>query len=266
MKVAVIGCGVMGSVLARSFAVHHSVILCDKSQERSAMLAKELGAEVYARQTDAVSKAEVVVLAVKPKDLPTAAKAIGGALTEGKLLISILAGTSLETLKRYFPKTNIVRMMPNLGVTCRKGVSGLVDDPQLSEDWKKKAEGLLGDLGLLCWLPEDKVDALTALTSSGVAFVAVLIEAMVDSGILLGFTAHESQDFILKTLEGTVELLRATHLHPAELKWQVASPGGATIAGLKVLEEMGVRGALMEAYAAAFERGKEMHEETQSAF
>jgi pyrroline-5-carboxylate reductase len=240
--------------------------LCDRSQERSEALAQEIGAEAYASQADAANGAEVVVLAVKPKDLPGVAKAISGSVTRGQLVVSILAGTSLATLKRHFSKAHVLRMMPNLGVVCGKGVIGLVEDPDLLSDLRTKAEDLFASLGLVYWLPEDKVDALTALASSGIAFVAALIEAMVDSGSLLGFTAAESLEFVLKTVEGSVALLQTEKKSPGELKRQVASPGGTTEAGLKVLEERKMREILIDAYASALKRAKEMHRETESDF
>ena len=259
MKIAIIGCGVMGSALARHFSKEHAVILCDQGHEKSAILAKELGAEVYARHTDAIEKADVVVLAVKPKNLDNVSQTTRPAFTKEKLILSVLAGTPLSLLRNHFPRGVIVRMMPNLALICGEGVIGLVNDPTLEEKFKKVVTSLLSGLGLLTWLPEDKLDALTALTGSGPAFLSVMIEAMIDSGLSLGFTLHESKDFVLKTLEGTVALLRHTGMHPAELKWKVASPGGTTVAGLKVLESSSIRGAIMHTFAAAFGRAHDLH-------
>jgi len=261
MKVVIIGCGVMGSALARHFSKKHSVILCDKGSERSASLAKELGAEVYARQADAVEKADAAVLAVKPKDLPTVAKAIAGSLNKDKIVLSVLAGTPLKALSKHFPEGCLVRLMPNLALTCGEGVIGLADDPLLKAEAKKSVEELLEGLGLLTWLPEEKLEALTSIAGSGPAFLFVLIEAMIDSGIYLGFSSEQSRELALKTIEGAAKLLRTTNLHPGQLKWKVASPGGTTIAGLKELENRAVRGAIMETFIAAYERAHKMAEE-----
>jgi len=259
MKVAVIGCGVMGTALARHFSKKHPVILCDVGYERSAALAKELGAEVYARHADAVKKADLVVLCVKPKDLTRVVDAIAQEATEQKTILSVLAGVSLKILKACFPLSSVVRTMPNLAMTCGEGVVGVVDDPALPAETRTAVAALFDGLGLVAWLPEDKLDALTALTGSGPAFLFVLIESMIDSGLLLGFGARESKEFVLKVVEGAVAILRTTHLHPGELKWKVASPGGTTIAGLRSMESNGVRGIIMEAFAAAYQRAKEMH-------
>lgn len=261
MKVAIIGCGEMGSGFARHFSKDHSVILCDIGYERSAALAKELGAEVYARHADAVQKAELVILAVKPKDLQSVAKAISREMGAQKTIVSVLAGVSLAVLKHYFPSAAVVRMMPNLAMTCGKGVIGLVDDPSLSETVRNCMINLFQDLGLLVWLAEEKLNGLTALTGSGPAFLFVLIEAMIDSGILLGFGAQQSKELILEVLEGSVAILRKTNLHPGELKWKVASPEGTTISGLHSLEKSGLRAGIMEAFMAAYERAKQMQEQ-----
>lgn len=259
MRVAVIGCGVMGSALARHFIKIASVILCDHRGERGGALAKELGAEVYSRQSDAVEKADVIVLAVKPSDLDEVSETTARSLSKNQLLISVLAGTSTSRLKEQFPKPVVLRVMPNLALICGQAVIGIVNDTTLSADWSQKVKGLFSGLGLLAFLPEEQIEALTALTGSGPAFLSVLIEAMIDSGLLLGFTLEDSREYVLKTIEGTVALLRDQKMHPADLKWKVASPGGTTIAGLQILEESGIRGTLMKTFAAAFSRAQEMH-------
>jgi pyrroline-5-carboxylate reductase len=149
-------------------------------------------------------------------------------------------------------------MIPNLAITCEAGVLGLVEDPLISVALRKKIEKLFFGLGLIVWLLESKIDALTALTGSGPAFIFVLVEAMIDSGVLLGFSHQEAREFALKTIQGSVELLQKTGQTPSELKWQVASPKGTTIAGLKALEKTGFRSAILSAFTAAYERAQEM--------
>ena len=139
MKIAVIGCGVMGSAFARFFAKTHSVILCDRTYAKSAALAKELGAEVYSRHTDAIEKADLIILAVKPKDLKEVAKETGGVFHSHQILMSVLGGTSIALLKKYFPKPIIIRAMPNLALTCGEGVIGFVGTPELSLETKEQS-------------------------------------------------------------------------------------------------------------------------------
>ncbi len=257
-KVAVIGCGVIGSAFARHFSERHTLILCDQGNLKSMHLAKELSAEVYSRQSDAVERADVVILAVKPKDLFSVSKLTAEFFSQDKLLLSVLAGTSLALLRKHFPLGQIVRLMPNLALTCGEGVIGVVSEDSANDSLKETVQDLLQGLGLISWLPEDKIEALSALTGSGPAFIFLLIEAMVESGIALGFTSSEAMQFVLKTVEGAVKLIETTQKHPAELKWQVASPGGMTIEGLKELEVGAIQGTVIRAFEAAYKKGKEL--------
>jgi pyrroline-5-carboxylate reductase len=244
----------MGGAIARHLSFKHQVILYDHREEKAKGLAKELGAEYTLAITDLPPKAEIILLAVKPKDLKYVSQEL--LLGQEHLLISVLAGTSLATLKTYFPEPEILRIMPNLGVICGQGVIGLVDE--LSSEWKKKAVGLFEGQGTLLWLPESQIDALTALTGSGPAFIAHFIEGMIEGGVQLGFTSEEAHDLVLQTLEGTLTLLRSLEMSPAMLKTRVASPGGTTMAGLKALEAQEVQKGIVAAFLAAYERALEM--------
>lgn len=166
MKVAIIGCGVMGSALAKHFSKKHSVILCDRTYAKSATLAKELGGEVYSRQTDAIEKADLVILAVKPKDLRLAAEETSTVFRSHQTLISVLAGTSVTLLRQYFPLPKIVRVMPNLAMICGEGVIGFAETAETSSDVKEQINNLFEGLGLLAWFSEDKLEGLSALAGS----------------------------------------------------------------------------------------------------
>lgn len=251
MKITIIGCGVMGSALARHFSQHHSLILCDRHAERAQNLAQELNSQV-ADSNSAIEQADVVLLAIKPKDLSAFAQKTAEHFTNRHLLISILAATSLANLRQLFPRPQLLRALPNLPIICGKGIVGLSTATQENAFDQKQIEALFQGVGLLQWLPESQLEALSALVGSGPAFVFVLIEAMVDSGIFLGLKPQDALALILQLLEGSVALLKATQKHPGELKWQVASPGGTTIAGLKSLEESGIRGILMKAFEAIY--------------
>jgi pyrroline-5-carboxylate reductase len=258
MKVAVIGCGVMGSAFAKHFVKKHSVLLYDRDKTKTQELAKEIGAAYQDDLSAVVQQADMILLAIKPKDLPSVAKAASAFFTEGKILISILAGTPLAILKRNFPSASIVRTMPNLALIYGQGVMGLVENGHYSVQVKHTVESLLEGIGFIAWMSEDKIEALTALSGSGIGFVLVMIEAMIDGGIHLGFTAMESREFVLKTMEGAIALMRESGKHPAELKLQIASPGGTTIAGLKVMEEEGVRSGIVHALVACHEKALSM--------
>ncbi len=258
MKIGVIGCGVMGSAIAKHCAKEHSVILYDRNISKSKALAKEIGAEERETAADLIRDTDVIVLAIKPKDLAPLASESHKAFTRQKILISILTGATLAALKSYFPAPAIVRTMPNLGLVCGEGVIGLVEDPTLLPEVKMRIDVLFKGMGLHVWLPESKVEAITALSGSGIGFVMVMIEAMIDGGVFLGFSAAQAREIVLETFEGAIALMRATGKHPAELKLQISSPAGTTIAGLKAMEESGVRAGIVQTLAACYEKAQHM--------
>lgn len=261
MKIVVIGCGVMGGALAKHFTKKHSVLLVDHNKTRTQALAKEIGAVVEEDVKRAVEEADVILLAIKPKDLTSVAKSIGVFVRKDKILISILAGTSLAMLKQNFPSGVLVRAMPNLGLVYGQGVVGVVENEHHST--KQTVASLFDGLGLVAWMSEDKIEALTALSGSGIGFILVMIEAMMDGGVHLGFSAGESREFVLKTMEGAVALMKGSNKHPAELKLQIASPAGTTIAGLKVMEEEGVRSGIVHALTACYEKALSMRKTSE---
>lgn len=257
MKVAILGCGIMGSAFARQFALAgHEIILCDRHPDRGQALAGEIGATYLEEPKEAVENVDVVLLAIKPKDLENIAEDLES--LEGQVLISILAGTSVEALKKYFTGASIVRSMPNLALTVSESVIALVKDPELSEEVIDTLNLLLKGLGLIFWTEEEKIDAITALAGSGPAFVIVVIESMIESGIMMGLRADEAQELALQTVLGAVALLKIHEGHPGDVRWQIAAPGGTTIAGLHALEKSGVRAGIMETILATFRRTKEL--------
>lgn len=258
LKIGVIGCGEMGSSLAIKLGQKHQVFLCDKSFEKAEKLAKQSHATAVKTIGDLIKHVEIIVLAFKPHDLGNAAAEFKESLKHTQLLISILAGTPLVTLKHYFKDVQLLRMMPNLALKYGQGVMGLTDDGNLSHEKKQMIESLFSPLGMLYWLSEDKLDALTALTASGPAFVFVMVEAMVDAAIAMGFPAAQAQQMVLQMITGSVTLLTETKKHPGELKWQVSSPAGTTIEGLNRLEQDGVRSGIIQAFLAAYNRAKQL--------
>ena len=201
------------------------MILCDRNRERGESLAGEIGGSYCESPAVAVHSADVVILATKPKDLNSAAAEIAPALNSNKILISILAGTPIAVLERHFPSVSIVRTMANRGMLCGEGVMGLVDAADLSAETKKIVDTLFEGIGLKMWLSENKIEAITALSGSGIGFIFVIIEAMIDGGVHLGFSSNESREIVLKTIEGAVALMRESGKHPAELKLQNCLPG-----------------------------------------
>ncbi|MFQ6537940.1 MULTISPECIES: pyrroline-5-carboxylate reductase [Aphanothece] len=200
--------------------------------------------------------APVVLLAVKPQQLEAAAAAApaGGS----GLLISVLAGVTLERLQGLFPGWRCVRAVPNTPSLVRCGLTGLALAPDVRTEEGAWVRRLFDQVGEVHELPETQLDAFLALTSSGPGFVALLAEALADGAVAAGLPRQLAHHLTHRTLAGTAALLEAKALHPGQLKDMVSSPAGTTMAGLRQLERAGVRSALIEAVVAAAERSREL--------
>jgi pyrroline-5-carboxylate reductase len=254
----------MGSAFAKQLTKHEQVVLYDRDIKKANALSSELGCLLQEKLAQAIQEAEAILLAVKPQDLSSLAKAIPPSLLEGKMVISLLAGVSIALLRQSFMSAQVLlRVMPNLALTCGQGVIGLVDHDSLTDLTRKRTNILFQEMGLLMWMPEEKLEALTALTASGIGFVFLIIEAMMEGGVFLGFNAEDSRALVFKTIEGAIALLRETGQHPAVLKLNIASPGGTTIAGLKEMEDRSVRSGVINGILAAYRRGLQMRNDLE---
>ena len=221
----------------------------------AARLAQAHGLAVGTDPTEAWA-APVVLLAVKPQQLDQVALAVGAG--QQGLLISVLAGVKLERLQRLFPAWHCVRAVPNTPSLVRAGLTGLAFGPGVSSAQRAWVEALFGLVGEVHELPEAQLDAFLALTSSGPAFVALVAEGMADGAVAAGLPRSLAHRLAHRTLAGTAALLDGQELHPGQLKDMVSSPGGTTMAGLRMLEKAGVRSALLEAVVAAAQRSQEL--------
>ncbi len=221
----------------------------------AARLAQAHGLAVGTDPTEAWA-APVVLLAVKPQQLDQVALAASPG--QQGLLISVLAGVKLERLQRLFPAWHCVRAVPNTPSLVRAGLTGLAFGPGVSSAQRAWVEALFGLVGEVHELPEAQLDAFLALTSSGPAFVALVAEGMADGAVAAGLPRNLAHRLAHRTLAGTAALLDGQGLHPGQLKDMVSSPGGTTMAGLRMLEQAGVRSALLEAVVAAAQRSQEL--------
>jgi len=254
MQIAIIGCGNMGSGLAQRLSQTNQLFLYDHTNKKSELLAEKGYGKACTSIIEALSSSEMIILAVKPQNLKQLAELIKDHLRDSQTVVSLLAGTTFETLRQSFPYVQIVRMMPNLPLIYGEGVIGLSLSKKMKNEDKEHLTKIFESLGKIYWLSEEKIDALTALAGSGPAFFFVMIEAMIDAGIAMGFSASDAQSLIYQMLKGSLTLLEQTSKHPGELKWQIASPQGTTIAGLKRLEELALRGGIMNTFLAAYDR------------
>jgi pyrroline-5-carboxylate reductase len=258
MQITIIGCGNMGQALAQRLSPSNQLFLYDHNNEKTEFLEQQGYGKSCQDVMEALRYSEMVILAIKPQNLKQLADSINENLKEHQIVISLLAGTTIETLRKHFPTVKTLRMMPNLPLIYGEGVIGLSLSRTLVNEEKVRWEIIFKPLGKIYWLEEEKMDALTALAGSGPAFFFSMVEAMVDAGIAMGFSASDSQEIVCQMLKGSLILLEQTTQHPGELKWKIASPQGTTIAGLRRLEELALRGGIINTFMAAFDRAKKL--------
>jgi pyrroline-5-carboxylate reductase len=222
-------------------------------------LRQELGVAVSTDPAEAWAS-PAVLLAVKPQQLERLAATAPPPAGEGPapLLISVLAGVTLQRLQRLFPGWVCVRAVPNTPCLVRAGLTALAWGEGAEPERRRWVEDLFARVGEVKELPESQLDGFLALASSGPALAAVLIEALADGGVAAGLPRPLALELAQGMLSGSVALLRGQSLHPGELKDMVASPAGTTIAALRRLEAGAVRSALIEAVLAAAERSREL--------
>lgn len=258
MQITIIGCGNMGSGLAELLSKTNQVCLYDRHFEKAEKIEQNGYGKAYKEIKKAIDQSELLILAIKPQNLKEAGPLIESELQKGQIVVSLLAGTSLETLKQFFPKATLVRMMPNLALIYGEGVIGLCSNEKMIKKDRDSLTELFKPLGEIYWLPEDKINGLTALTGSGPAFFFSMVEAMIDAGIAMGFAAKDAQRLVYQMLQGSLTLLERTEKHPGELRWQITSPQGTTIEGLKRLEELAIPGGIISTFLAAYERANKL--------
>ena len=262
-SVGVIGLGRMAQALLRPWLelqlLQPTAVQAVVASDASAMrLAAELPFSVGTEPASAWA-ADVVLLAVKPQQLEAvAAVAAAHPGPPGRLLVSVLAGVTLARLERSFPLWRCVRAVPNTPALVRSGLTGLAYGAGVEPAERQWIETLFAAVGEVLSLPESQLDAFLALTSSGPAFVALMVEALADGAVAAGLPRDLALGLAPKTLVGTAALLQQQQLHPGQLKDMVSSPGGTTIAGLRALERGGLRSALIEAVLAAAERSRQL--------
>lgn len=259
MRIAIIGCGNMGTGLAERLSPLHDILLYDRSWTWTQELANQVKGQAYQHLSEVIENAQLIFLAVKPQNLKEIAPLMSAHLRQNQIVVSLLAGTPLKILKHHFDQPLVIRMMPNLAMRYGAGVLGIVDSSDLSVELKMHFEEVLKPLGSIYYLKESQMDAFTTLTSSGPAFILTMIEAMIEAGVAMGLQAQDAQYLILQMLKGCLTLVQETGQHPAELKWQIASPNGMTIAGLRVLEKENIRSGLIETFLATYQRAQELN-------
>src|SRR3954464_48256 len=265
-RVAVLGAGTIGEaliagLLSGGWRQPGEIVATGRREERIAELREELGVEATLSNADAVADAALIVIAVKPQDFGVLLEEIGPVITPEQTVLSVAAAIPTAAIEERLPEgVPVVRAMPNAPATVHEGIAGMCAGANADEPHLALAEEALLHLGAVVQVPEPYMDAVTAVSGSGPAYFALLAEAMIEAGILLGLSREVSTALVVQTMCGTAKLRRDEEMHPVELREMVTSPGGTTIRAIRELERAGVRAAFLNALEAAMERSKQFAE------
>jgi pyrroline-5-carboxylate reductase len=265
MRLALLGGGRMGEALIGGLIEagwepeHLAVAEVDPERRRS-LEERFPGVRVAPSPAWSVADADAVVVAVKPGDVTGALDQALPSLGADTLVVSIAAGVRISTVEAAAPGRPVVRAMPNTAALVGRAATAIAPGRHADESHLMLAERVLGAVGVVVRVPESHLDAVTALSGSGPAYVFLVAEALVDAGVLAGLPRPVAETLTRETLLGAATLL-ATGESPEGLRAGVTSPGGTTAAGLHVLEQRGVRGAILDAVRAAAARSRELGEE-----
>jgi pyrroline-5-carboxylate reductase len=262
-RVAVLGGGVMGEAIVvavlRSGVAADAVIVAEKAGARAQALAATHGVRTTGAAAEAVAGADVVVVAVKPQDVAGVLAEIGPALADGVLVVTVAAGLPLAFYEARLPAgTPVVRVMPNTPAVIGAGAGAMSGGSAATTRHLASAGDLLEATGVLLNVPESHLDAVTAISGSGPAYVFYLVDALAEAGVLLGLPRAQALELAVATFRGAAALLTETGEHPVVLRERVSSPGGTTVAALQVLDASGVRAAVLAAATAARDRSREL--------
>lgn len=266
MKIVFIGAGVMGEamikgILSKNVAGPGDVVASDISEARRSLLKRSYGVQTSARNGVAIGNSDVVVLAVKPQFLSEAMAELKGKIPAASLVISIVAGAKIASLRTGLAHQAIVRSMPNMPAQIGEGMTVWTATAEVNAVQRGVTQAILGALGKEIFVSDEKfLDMATAVSGSGPAYFFLVIEALIDAAVHTGFSREVATELVIQTAVGSAKVMETTARHPAELRNMVTSPGGTTAEALLKLEQGGLRGLIMQAVVAAYEKAKKLGE------
>jgi pyrroline-5-carboxylate reductase len=263
-RIAILGCGkigesLLGGLLSAGWREASEVVATCRREDRVGELRGHFGVEATLSNGTAVAGAGLVVIAVKPQDIEALLGEVGPLLTAEQTVLSVAAAIRTSRIEaRIADPVPVVRAMPNAPSIVHEGIAGICAGAHAGDEHLALAEECLSHLGGVVRVSEAYMDAVTAVSGSGPAYFALLAEAMIEAGLLLGLSREVTTRLVVQTMLGTAKLLRDEHVHPVELREAVTSPGGTTIVAIRELESAGVRAAFLNAIQAAMERSQEL--------
>ena len=263
-QTAILGAGVMGetllSGLVRAGRRVDNLLVGEKRAERARELEDRYGVAVVSN-VEAARKASTLALVVKPQDMGDLLDEIAGELRPGQLVVSLAAGITTAFIESRVPGgVAVVRVMPNTPALVDEGMAAISPGSHCDDGHLAEAEDLMGSTGRVLRVPERQMDAVTAISGSGPAYIFFVVESMIEAGVHLGLPRATATDLVVQTLVGSAKMLRETGTHPVVLREQVTSPGGTTAAALRELETHKVRAAFLAAMEAARDRSRSLAE------
>jgi pyrroline-5-carboxylate reductase len=264
MTTAIIGAGVMGetllSGLVRAGRRVDQLMVGEKRPERARELEERYGVAVVSNR-EAAAKADTVALVVKPQDMADVLDEIASDLRPGQLVVSLAAGITTGFIEGRVPEgVAVVRVMPNTPALVDEGMAAIAPGSHCDEAHLAEAESLMASTGKVLRIPEKQMDAVTAISGSGPAYIFFVVESMIEAGVHLGLPRASATELVVQTLVGSAKMLRETGDHPVVLREQVTSPGGTTASALRELEVHRVRAAFLAAMEAARDRSRQLAE------
>lgn len=262
-KIGFIGTGKMGEALIKG--ILHSKLVpsgniyaSDMDISKLQVLGKELNINISSHNRDTAASSDVLIIAVKPQIVTVVLDDIKSSI-KNQLIISIAAGVTIETYEINLPDgTKVVRVMPNIAATVMEAASAISPGTSASKEDMAIAEKIFGAIGRTVAVSENLMDAVTGLSGSGPGYIFMIIEALADGGVHEGLDRNTAKLLAAQTVLGAARMALESKSHTGELKDMVTSPGGTTIRGLRVMEEKGVRNAMISAVIASCERSKEL--------
>jgi len=263
-KIGFIGSGnmahaIISGLLSCGVIKRKNIFSSDPSPQRRDQFSKEFSIETFSSNIQMVNKSDVIILAIKPQVMEKVLNELKGQIKQEHLLISIVAGIPIVFISKVLGNNlKIIRVMPNAPAIVKEGISAISHGKNISHKELALAEDIFNSIGKTVFLEESYLDAVTGLSGSGPAYIFLIIESLIEGGVASGLPWEISKELVLQTVAGSVSMIRITGKHPSELKGMVTSPGGTTIAGLKVLEDKKIRFAIIKAVESATKRASQL--------
>ena len=262
--IALIGPGVMaeaiiGGLLRKDITTPERILVAGPRLERTLELQARYGVQPFSDNREAACKADVVILSIKPQRLSRVLPGLEGSIRPDALVLSIIAGATLQTISDGLKHSLVVRSMPNTPAQIGEGITVWTASPNVPAELREAACQILGALGQEVFVEEESyLDMATALSGTGPAYVFLFMEGLIDAGVHMGLPRRIAEQLVNQTILGSVSFYQKNKIHPAQLRNQVTSPGGTTAAALYYLEKAGFRTAISRAIWAAYERSIEL--------